>query len=265
MQPGDRIGGVEGKSLAIIADDFDAAFVGHLGQQVGDRQTDVTQGAGLLFDGLAKRWQAIHSLGEILYFDAGLIQELLVDQVYLNALVPGELVMFAIYQLLVPQIGEVLVHHILGHHIVQLEQQTLSGVIGNPTFRNGEVDDIWGILGSKCVAEIIRESGLVVFPFDCYTRISLVEAGNGALDIVIKCGGEIVGPEANFGIRFNIRNNGFGVGAGGRGYFDDFFDNLRLVDDLGFFHHDGLFDWLSWSLGSRSLSGSSGASTEHEA
>ena len=93
-----------------------------MSQQVVHGQADVAQGAGLLFDGLAQSGQPIDGLGEILELQAGLVVDLLVDQVDLDALVPGELVVLAVNYLLVPQVREVHILGSCGNCIVQGEQ-----------------------------------------------------------------------------------------------------------------------------------------------
>ena len=96
--------------------------------------------------------------------DAGLLEDRLVDQLDVEALVPRELVVLAVDELLLPEAREVDVLDGLRDRRVEAEQQALAGVLADPALADREVDDVRRVAGGEGVVQVVLERALVVVP-----------------------------------------------------------------------------------------------------
>ena len=106
---------------------------------------------------------------------------------------------------------------------------------------------------ANALRQIILEGGLVIFPVHFDAGIGLLEAGDGALDVIIEGRRQPEGPEGDLGIRLDTLDHGFRVGAR-RGRDDDLLlDLFRHYHFFGHFLHDFLRDrqWVSALRGGR--------------
>ena len=220
LEPRDALGAVERELLAVVADDLDVALVDHLREQVRHGQPDRAHVAGL-GEGVAQGGDAVDGLGEAGDVDLGLVEDGLVEQVDVEALVPGELVVDAVDQLLFPQAGEVDVLDRRGDLVVQRQQDALARVLAHPALGDREVDDVGRAAGVERVVQVVLEGGLVVLPVDLDARVGRLEAGDRVLDVLVERGRQIERPErisafaSTLGITASAGSAASGVGLAG--------------------------------------------------
>src|SRR4029079_13221355 len=129
-----------------------------------------------------------------------LLVDLLVDQLDVEDLVPRELEVLAVDQLLVPEARGVDVLDVLRDQAVEAEKLILARVVADPALADREVDDVWPDAGVERIVEVGLEGGTLVLPVDRDARVGRLEAGDRVLDVRVKGGRQVERPEADLGV-----------------------------------------------------------------
>ena len=108
-----------------------------------------------------------------------------------------------------PQTGVVDVLDFLGDG-VERQEQVLARVVRDPTLADREVDDVGRVAGGERRLEVVLEGRLMVFPVDLDARVGALEAGDRVLDVLIEGRREEERPEADLGVRLDVRDDRLG-------------------------------------------------------